>query len=63
MFEEEQLAEQFTALLDQQQHAADHYAAVAAQTDDPQVRRQVEQVCREKNRHIQLTQRLLEIVD
>ena len=63
MFEEAELAEQFNALLDQQQLAADHYAAVAAQTDDPQVRRQVEQVCREKKRHIQLTQRLLEIVD
>ena len=63
MFEEAQLAEQFNALLDQQQQAADYYAAMAAQTDDPQVRRQVEQVCREKKRHIQLTQRLLEIVD
>ena len=63
MFEEAQLAEQFNALLDQQQEAASYYAAMAAQTDDPQVRRQVEQVCREKKRHIQLTQRLLEIVD
>ena len=63
MFEEAQLAEQFNALLDQQQQAANYYAAMAAQTDDPQVRRQVEQVYREKNRHIQLTQRLLEIVD
>ena len=63
MFEEAQLAEQFNALLDQQQQAADYYAAMAAQTDDPQVRRQVEQVCREKKRHIQLTRRLLEIVD
>lgn len=63
MFEEAILADQFNALLDQQQHAADYYASMATQTDDPQVRRQVEQVCREKKRHIQLTQRLLEIVD
>jgi len=63
MFEEAQLAEQFNALLDQQQQAADCYAAVAAKTDDPLMRRQVEQVQREKHRHIQLIQRLLEIVD
>ncbi len=63
MFEEAQLAEQFNALLNQQQQAADHYAVVAAETDDPLMRRQFEQVQREKNRHIQLTQRLLEIVD
>jgi len=63
MFEEAQLAEQFNVLLDQQQQAANYYAAMAAQTDDPLVRRQVEQVCREKKRHIQLTQRLIEIVD
>ena len=63
MFEEAQLAEQFNALLDQQQQAANYYATMATQTDDPQVRRQVEQVCREKNRHIELTQRLIEIVD
>ncbi|MCP4377155.1 MAG: hypothetical protein GY794_13385 [bacterium] len=63
MFEEAELAEQFNALLDQQQQAADYYATVASNTDDPHVRRQVEQVHREKKRHIQLTQRLLEIVD
>ena len=63
MFAEAELAEQSNALLDQQQHAADYYATMAAQTDDPHVLRQVEQVCREKKRHIQLTQRLLEIVD
>jgi len=63
MFEEAQLAEQFDVMLDQQQQAANYYAAMVAQTDDPQVRRQVEQVCREKKRHIQLTQRLIEIVD
>ncbi|MBL7219405.1 MAG: hypothetical protein ISS69_04770 [Phycisphaerae bacterium] len=63
MFEEAQLAEQFNALLDQQQQAANYYATMAAQTDDPQMRSQVEQVYREKNRHIQLTQRLIEIVD
>jgi len=63
MFEEAELAEQFNALLDQQQHAADHYETVAAQTSDPQMKHQMEQVCREKKRHIQLTQRLLEIVD
>jgi len=63
MFEEAQLAEQFNALLDQQQQAANYYAAMAAKTDDPQMRSQVEQVYREKSRHIQLTQRLIEIVD
>jgi len=63
MFEEAQLAEQFSDLLDRQQQAAAYYATVASKTDDPDVRRQVEQVCREKKRHIQLTQRLLEIVD
>jgi rubrerythrin len=63
MFEEAELAEQFNALLDQEQQAADYYATMASKTDDPQVRRLVEQVHREKKRHIQLTQRLLEIVD
>jgi len=63
MFEEAELAEQFNALLDQQQQAVNYYAAAAANTDDPTMRQQFQQVQREKNRHIELTQRLLEIVD
>jgi hypothetical protein len=63
MFEEAELAEQFNTLLDKQQQAADYYAAAAAETEDPQMRQQFQQVQRDKNRHIQLTQRLLEIVD
>ena len=63
MFEEAELAEQFNSLLDQQQQAADQYQAAAAQTANPEVKHQIEQVFREKKRHILLTQRLLEIVD
>jgi len=63
MFEEAQLAEQFSDLLNRQKEAAQYYAAAADSTDDPNVRREIEQVVREKKRHIQLTQRLLEIVD
>ena len=63
MLEEAMLREQFLALLDQQQTAAQVYADLAAADADTGAYEQVEQIAREKKRHVELTQRLLEIVD
>jgi rubrerythrin len=63
MLEQALLRERFEELLDQQRQAAGFYAAWAARLTDPKLRQQVEQIHREKTRHIALTERLLEIVE
>lgn len=60
--EHEQLAEQFHTLLSQQQQAEETYAQLLPQVTDPGALAQLEHIHRDKRRHIQLTQRLLEIV-
>ncbi len=62
MLEQMMLREQFETLLGQQQAALGHYET-AAKTADQQTREYFDQICRDKKRHIQLTQRLLEIVE
>jgi len=62
MLEEAMLRERFQALLDQQQEAVDACAALATSVDDPALRARIEQLHREKQRHLRLTERLLEIV-
>jgi len=62
MFEESLLAEQFQKLLDREREAAEVYADLATRLTDPALREQVAQIYREKQRHIELTERLLEIV-
>ncbi|MCE5277383.1 MAG: hypothetical protein ABFD92_12215 [Planctomycetaceae bacterium] len=58
----QQLTEQFQDLLVQEQQAAGAYAAMAEQTADAQVKSQLESIRDDKHRHIELIQRLLEIV-
>ncbi len=60
--EHQQLAEQFHALLSQQQQAEKTYAQLLPHVTDPGDLAQLEHIHRDKRRHIQLTQRLLEIV-
>lgn len=62
MLEQMMLREQFETLLGRQQVALGHYET-AAKTADQENRGHFDQLCREKKRHIQLTQRLLEIVE
>ena len=63
MFEEARPSEQFRTLLGHQQQVAQQYAAMVNQTTNPKLKKQVQQLHREKQRDIELTQRLLEIVD
>jgi rubrerythrin len=63
MLEQEQVAQQFQSLLDMERQAEALYAALAAKVTDPAVRAQIEQLRRDKQRHIRLTERLLEIVN
>jgi len=57
------LAESFRDLLEQERQAERTYAELVARADDPEVRRQLELILREKQRHVQLVERLLEIVE
>jgi rubrerythrin len=57
------LAEKFQALLATEREAEKVCANLAAQMIDPAAREQVEQIHREKQRHVQLVERLLEIVE
>jgi rubrerythrin len=63
MLEQERLREQFQALLDQEQQALAVYTELADKVRDPRLRDQVEELRRDKQRHVELTERLLEIVD
>jgi rubrerythrin len=63
MLEQATLRERFATLLEQQRQALMVYESVAGQSSDPAVRKQALQLRKEKERHIRLTERLLEIVD
>ena len=63
MLEQALLREQFQALLEQQRHAVRVYADLAGNANDPSVKQEAQQIQRDKERHILLTERLLEIVD
>ena len=63
MFEQAVLREQFQALLQSERQAAACYAELAAKIEDPQFRQQAEQLHRDKQRHILLAERLLEIIE
>ncbi len=63
MLDQIMLREQFEALLAHQQAALGKYESVAAGNNDPQTKAEFDQLCREKKRHIRLTERLLEIVE
>jgi len=61
--EEALLREQFEALLEQEREAARAYGGLLARIDDPAVRERLEELLREKRRHVELVERLLEIVE
>lgn len=63
MLEQAMLREQFLALLDKERQAERTYAELSSRLTDPALRRQIEQLQRDKQRHIALAERLLEIVD
>lgn len=62
MFEQAVLAEQFERLLFKQQQAARAYAELLKGLEDPQFRHQLDQIHRDKQRHVRLSERLLEIM-
>jgi rubrerythrin len=62
MLEQAMLREQFTDLLARERQAAEAYARILQQTSDPPVREQLQQMLRDKQKHIRLAERLLEIV-
>ena len=59
----EMIAEQFEELLLQEQAVADHYQALAREASDPAVRSRLQDILRDKRRHIELVRRLVEIMD
>ena len=63
MLEQAQLAEQFRKLLATEQQAEAVYAQLSRQAGDPDVKTQALQLLREKQKHIRLTERLLEILE
>lgn len=63
MLEQALLREQVQALLAKEQQAALAYAELSAKAASDEVREQLAQLHREKQRHIRLAERLLEILD
>jgi len=61
--EQATLSERFQVLLEQEQKAEQAYAGLAAQASDDESRRELRQIQREKLRHVQLVERLIEIVE
>jgi rubrerythrin len=61
--EQAQLRDRFQVLLAQEQQALRVYEQLAAQASDPEIRDMVEHLLRDKRRHVELTERLLEIVE
>ena len=62
MFEQAMLSEQFRMLLQKEQEVVNHYTELLKQVEDPRIRQQVAQLCRDKRRHVRLAERLMEIV-
>ncbi len=62
MLEEALLAEQFETLLSHAKQAESMYESLASSVSDPSMRNEIEQLLRDKRRHVLMTQRLLEIV-
>jgi hypothetical protein len=64
MLEQSLLREQFESLLAQQQQVVGQYESAASSAEiDEDLRVKLAEVCRDKKRHIELTQRLIEILD
>lgn len=57
------LREQFRTLQETQRQALGRYESAAAQNADPSTKADLDQLCRDKRRHLELTERLLEIIE
>ncbi len=57
------LREHFNEMLQDVSAAADEYDQLAADVTDPDRRDQLRRLTRDKYRHVELTERLLEILD
>ena len=62
MLEQALLADRFQMLLAKQQQAARAYTDLAASQSDPALREELRQLSLDKQRHVHLTERLIEIV-
>ena len=62
MFEQAILSEQFQQLLFKQRQIADAYDELLRSAEDPELRSQLDEICRQKLRDIRMSERLLEIV-
>ncbi len=62
-FEQAMLRERFQDLLALEQQAIKAYAELAARTTDPEIIQKIEHLLQDKQRHVELTERLLEIVE
>jgi hypothetical protein len=63
MLDQSFLRERFEDLLTHQEAALGHYESAASEETDPQARTHLEDILRDKKRHVELTRRLLEIVE
>jgi len=63
MLDQALLREQFLALLDKERQAERVYADLAGRTSDESLRQAIQLLHRDKQRHIALAERLLEMVD
>ena len=63
MLEQAELREQVQALLAKERQAEAAYAELASKIADPAARQQLEALRHDKQRHIRLAERLLEILD
>jgi len=62
MLEQALLREQIQAFLATENQTLQAYSRLTADTGNPQLREQLEQLSKEKQRHIRLTEQLLEIL-
>jgi hypothetical protein len=62
MLEQSLLRDQFLHLLEHQQQAVGEYES-ASGVLDAETRVHIEELCRDKKRHIELTERILEILE
>ncbi len=63
MLEQAQVAEQFQTLLRMTEQAQQHYTQLSMAASDPNVSQKLLQLRKDKQRHIRLIERLLEIVN
>lgn len=63
MLDQSFLRERFEALLTHQEAALGHYESVASEESDPEVKTHLQEILRDKKRHVELTRRLLEMVE